>query len=239
MRRWNLILAALPLTALAIAGCGGGDGDDSTTAPAVATTPTTTALSKEELIARGDAICAEVNAAIGALAASETDAESQTAQTASLYIGMVQSLKGLGTPEDASGFSEFNATADELSAVENELQLAVEREDSAAIGAAATSAAPALEGFQSAAGAYGFESCSEGPSAPTAPATTEAPSPESAPEEEPEAAPEVEPEAAPEPAPETGGASGAAEEGAGGGTAGGTEGGGGTTGGDSGGIGPG
>ena len=57
------LLVILPLAALAIAGCGGGS-SDSTTTP-VETTEATTALSKEELIAQGDAICAEVNAAVG------------------------------------------------------------------------------------------------------------------------------------------------------------------------------
>lgn len=235
MRRRNLTLLALPLAALVIAGCGGGGDDDSTSSAPVATIPTTTAPSKDELIAQGDAICAEVNAAVGAAGTSEVDAESQRTQVANLYIGMVQSLEGLGTPEDASGYSEFSAAADELSAAESAVKLATEREDSIAGEEAATEAATALDDFQVAAATYGFEDCSEGPSAPVAP--TETPSVE---EEAPAEAPEVEEEMPVEPAPEevapeTGGAG----SGEGGGTAGGTEGGGGTTGGDSGGIGPG
>lgn len=235
MRRRNLTLLALPLAALAIAGCGGDGDDDSTSAP-IATIPTTTAPSKEELIAQGDAICAEVNAAVGAAGTSEVEAESQAIQVANLYIGMVQSLEGLGTPEDASDYSEFSSAADGLSEAEGAVKLAAEREDSIAGEEAATEAATALEGFQAAAASFGFEDCSEGPSAPAAPAET----PPTAEEEGGVEAPEVEEEAPVEPAPEevapeTGGAG----SGEGGGTAGGTEGGGGTTGGDSGGIGPG
>ncbi len=238
MRRRNWTFAALPLAALAIAGCGGGGDDESTSSEPVATIPTTTALSKEELIAQGDAICAEVNAAIGSLASSETDAEGQTIQVANLYVGMVQSLDGLGTPSDASGFSEFSSAADELSAAESDVKLAVEREDSAAIGEAATKATPALENFQAAAETYGFEDCSAGPSAPAAPAESGSESAPSVEEESPVETPEVEEEApveeAPEPAPETGGAGST-----GGGTAGGGETDGGTGGGSSGGVGPG
>ena len=67
----------LPLAALAIAGCGGGDGGSTET---TATVEAPTALSKAELISQGDAICAEVNAAIGSAAASEAVAEEALAK---------------------------------------------------------------------------------------------------------------------------------------------------------------
>jgi len=63
---WRLS-AVLSLLALAIAGCGGGGGDESTAAAPVETTEAAV-LSKEELVAQGNAICAEVNAAVGARA---------------------------------------------------------------------------------------------------------------------------------------------------------------------------
>ncbi len=230
---------AVPLAALAIAGCGGGD--DDTTEAAPTTTETTAALSKADFIAQGDAICAEVNSAVGAVGVSGEEVPSQITQVSDLYIGMVDSLKRLGTPDDASGYSDFMEAAEVLAKVEGEVKLAAEREDTAALGEAATEAAPALESFQSQAGVYGFEECSEGPSAPSAAAgsgeagSEEEFAPEGAPEAiEEEVVPEVEEEAAPE----TGG--GAVEEAApeGGGTGAGV-GGGGETGGSSGGIGPG
>ena len=225
-----VVLAA----AAVLAGCSGGD--DTTESAPVATTPTVEAVTQAELLERGDAICAEVNAAVGTVGAS-AEAGGSTAQAAGLYAGMVDSLKGIGAPQEAEGYPEFIAAAEALGTAEDEVELASEREDTAALESAESNASAALADFQAAADEYGFEDCSEGPSAPVSAGTepesgetgsTEAP-------EEPEAeAVEPEAEAAPEPAPETGGAGGTAE---GGGTTGSPEGGG-TSGGSSGGIGP-
>jgi hypothetical protein len=201
------------LAALALAGCGGGD--ETTDAP-VETTEAAPSLSKEELISQGDAICAEVNAAVGSVGTSAADTSTQITQTADLYTGMVESLQRLGTPEDAAGYSDFMGAAEELAKVEGEVKLAAEREDTAALGEVATEAAPVLEEFQAQAAIYGFEECSEGPSAPAAApseggAEVEEGGVEVAPEIEEEVVPE---EAVPEEAPETGGAGGGVEEGA-------------------------
>ena len=230
-----LSLALAALLALVAAGCGGGGGE--TTDTTAATVETTPSLTKEELISQGDAVCAEVNAAIGSVGSSAADTKGQVEQVATLYTGRVDSLKGLGTPqEDSAEYTEFITAAEELAEVEGEAKLAAEREDSAALGEAATKATPILENFESTAAAYGFEECSEGPSAPTA-----APSTGSGPEAEEggvEVAPEVEEEIVPEEvapeevAPETGGAGGGVEEVA-------PEEGGGERGGSSGGVGPG
>jgi hypothetical protein len=221
---------ALSLAALAIAGCGGGGDSTATTA---ATTEATPAPSKAELISQGDAICGEVNAAAGSIGASEAEVPQQITQVAGLYIGMVENLKDLGAPDEDAGYAEFIEAAEELSATQSATKLATEREDTVAIGEATEKAAPALEEFESVAGEYGFEDCSEGPSTPTAgvtgsgaPEEIEEGGVEAAPEElEEEVAPE---EAAPEEvAPETGGAGGGVEEAApeSGGSAGGTSGG--------------
>jgi hypothetical protein len=231
-------LLALPLAALAIAGCGGG-GDDTTATAPVATEATTAALSKAELTEQGDAICAEVNAAVGTVGASSAETGNPAAQVADLYGGMIASLQNLGTPGETDGYAEFSSAAEELSTAENEVKLASERSDTAGLEAAESNASAALASFQEAAEEYGFEDCGEGPSAPAAsaaPEPGEAEASEEAEAIEPEVIePEAEAEPAPEVAPETGGAGGTAE---GGGTAGAPEGGG-TTGGESGGIGPG
>lgn len=236
-RAW---IFALPVAALLIAGCGGGGSSDSSESTAT-TVAAPKALSKAELIEQGDAICAEVNAAVGSVGSSSTENSSPASQAAQLYSGMVASLNNLGTPQETDGYSEFSGAAEELAKVEDEVKLAAERGDTAGLEAAESNASEALTSFQNAASEYGFKDCSEGPSAPA----TSGPSSESGEAEvggeeaeavEPEAVePEVEVEAAPEVAPETGGAGGTAE---GGGTAGAPEGGG-TTGGSSGGIGPG
>ena len=82
---------------------------------------------------------------------------------------MVEQLKGLGAPDEAAGYAEFIAAAEELAKAEGEVKLAAEREDTAgARRSRRPKPPPALEEFQSAAGDYGFEDCSEGPSAPAA-----------------------------------------------------------------------
>jgi hypothetical protein len=241
MRFPKLLTIAAPATlaALAIAGCGGGGDSTATTA---ATTVEATKLSKAELISQGDAICAEVNAAVGSLGASGAEVPEQITRTSDLYVGLVESINRLGMPDEPAGYAEFSEAAEELSKVESEVKLAAEREDTEALGEAATRATPALEEFESQAGIYGFEKCSEGPTAPAAPTdSAAAPVEEEGEEGGVEAAPEVteEPEveeAAPEEvAPETGGAGGGVEEAApeaGGGETG-------TGGGSSGGVGPG
>ena len=128
-------------------------------------------LSKEELIQQGDAICAEVNAAVGTVNASEAETADQVSQAADLYSGMVERLKGLGTPEDDVGYAEFTEAADELAQAESDAQLASERGDEAALASAQSSASSALTAFEEAASAYGFEDCSEAPSAPSVPTT--------------------------------------------------------------------
>jgi hypothetical protein len=233
MRPAKASIVVLPLAALAIAGCGGGGSSTSTPT----TTETATALSKADLISKGDAICAEVNAGIGSLANSESEVANTVIQVSDLYINMVDSIRSLGKPEESAGYAEFIAAGEALAKVEGEAKLAAERGDSAALGEAATRATPALENFEAEAGAYGFQKCSEGPKAPS-PTSAAEPSGEAeeggvevAPEATEEA--EVEETAPEEVAPETGGAGGGVEEAP-------AEGGGsGTSGGSSGGVGPG
>lgn len=237
---WRL-LATLPLAALALAGCGGGGGGEESTAAAPVETTERTQLSKEELLAQGDAICAEVNAAVGAAGSTSASAGNTIVQVAGLYEGMVERLKGLGPPSDESaGYSEFIASAEALAQAEDNVKLAYEREEGEALQGASTDVSSALTKFESTAQEFGFESCAEAPAAPTPSGSGEEAGGEESSAggiegEVEEAAPEEELEAAPEEAPSV-------EEGAGGGAGvgGGTEGGGGGSGGgSSGGIGPG
>lgn len=228
MRPPLALVVGLVVAALAV-GCGGGSDSTESTPTATATTA---ALTKAQLIEQGDAICAEVNVAVGSAEGSaESTTASPAAQAAGLYSGMVASLKNLGTPQESEGYAEFIAAAEALATAEDEVKLASERGDAAGLEAAESNASSALASFQAAADEYGFEKCGEGPTPLSGGTTGEAESggaeaPESV---EPEAAEET-PEAveeAPEVAPEGGGTEG------GGGT------GGGTGGGSSGGVGPG
>jgi hypothetical protein len=235
---WRL-LVILPLAALTISGCGGGGGSDSTAAAPAETTEATTALSKEALIAQGDGICAEVNAAVGTVGSTSSGAAGQAAQVAGLYGGMVERLKGLGAPgDDSTGYPEFISSAEALAQAEDNVKLASEREEGEALSEAEAEASSALASFQSAATSFGFEDCAEAPAAPTpsSAGSGEEPSGGAVPEAVEGEAEEAAPEEA-EVAPETGAVE---EESAGGGAGvgGGTEGGG-SSGGSSGGIGPG
>lgn len=232
--------AVLALLAALVAGCGGGGGDESTAA--ATTEGELPALSRAELISQGDAICAEVNAAVGAAGSTSSGAGEAIVQVAGLYEGMVERLKELGPPrEDSAGYAGFVNTAEELAQAEGNVKLAYEREETEALSAASGEVSTALTRFESAAGDFGFEKCAEAPTAPSGNASGageesggeeatggfEAEEVEEAAPEEVEAAPE---EAAP-----------VEEESAGGGAAvgGGTGGGAGAGGGSSGGIGPG
>lgn len=211
----TVVLSLAALLALVAAGCGGGGGDD-TTAPTETTGEARPTVSKAALISQGDAICGEVNAAVGAIGADEeAEAQEQTVQVADLYTNMIQNILDLGRPEDPTGYADFMAAAEELAKVEGEVALAAERADTTALSEAATAATPALEEFQAQAAIYGFSECSEGPSAPTVGGGTsggevEEGGIEVAPELEEELIPE---EVAPEEfVPETGGAGGGVGE---------------------------
>lgn len=203
MRPRKLAIAASLLIALMIAGCGGGDETETTASEKAEAKPT---VAKAELISQGDAICAEVNAAVASVGSSSAASQTQATQVASLYENMVGSLLQLGRPTEAEGYSEFIQAAEQLAKVEGEVKLAAEREDAEALEGASGRASTALEEFQGQAAIYGFEQCSQGPGIP-APITeggSEEGGVEVAPEGEVEVAPE---EVAPEEAaPETGGA---------------------------------
>ena len=237
--RYPALLIVAVLTALAIAGCGGG-GSDSTETTQATTQEEPAKLSKADFITQGDAICAEVNSAVGGESTTGSSVQDQTTKVADLYTGMVESLKRLGAPAEMDGYAEFMESAEELAKVEGEVKLAAEHEDTAALGEAATAATPALEEFETQATVYGFEQCGEGPTTPTpgSGSGTESGGEEAAPEGSPEAIEEeVAPEIEEEVAPETGGAAeGTAPEAGGTGASGGSSG---ETGGSSGGIGPG
>jgi hypothetical protein len=229
MRSRLLVLAlpALLVIALVVSGCGGGGGDESSTTTAKKKKePTTLKLSKAGFISQGDAICGEVNTAIGSAESSAAEGTTETTQIANLYTGMVESLQRLGQPTEKDGYSEFMGAAEELAMAENSLKKAAEEEDLAGEEEASQEAVPAIEEFQQQAAVYGFADCAEGPHAPVAAPESSSGEEEAAPEESggievlpEEVAPEEEfvpeEEVAPEevaPEGETGGAGGEIEE---------------------------
>ncbi len=157
-----------------LAGCGGGGSSSTATTTAKKKKTTAPKLSKAGFISQGDAICAEVNTAVGSTEESAAEASVQTSQVANLYTGMVESIQRLGQPTEKDGYSEFMGAAEKLAMVEGDLKKAAEEEDLVAEEEAAQESGPALEEFQQQAAVYGFENCAEGPHAPE-------PSPESVP----------------------------------------------------------
>jgi hypothetical protein len=227
-RQFLLAPVALLVVALLVAGCGGGGGSSSSTTTAKKK-PAAPKLSKAGFISQGDAICAEVNTAVGSTEESAAEASVQTTQVANLYTGMVESIQRLGQPSEKDGYSEFMGAAEKLAMVEGDLKKASEEEDLVAEEESAQESGPALEEFQQQAAVYGFEECAEGPHAPepspesVPPAAEESVAPEESggveplPEEEVAAEEEFIPEeeVAPEEEefiPETGGAGGEIEE---------------------------
>src|ERR1700744_5367633 len=176
MRSRHLVLAPLALlvVALVVAGCGGGGGSSSTTATGAKKKTTAPKLSKAGFISQGDAICAEVNTAVGSTEESAAEASVQTTQVANLYTGMVESIQRLGPPSEKDGYSEFMGAAEKLAMVEGDLKKAGEEEDLVAEEEAAQEAGPALEEFQQRGEFHALEICAKGPHAPE-------PSPESVP----------------------------------------------------------
>jgi hypothetical protein len=166
MRRAFILVAAPIACALLAAGCGDDDSPSETVLTPTSGTPQT--VTKADLLSEGDGICAEVNAAVGAVSASAvTDASSLASQRADLYDGMIDSLRALGTPSDDDGLDQFFDAGDDLVSAERDAELAAQRGDDSGLAEAETEAGSALDSFQSAAEAYGFSECGQPPEAVT------------------------------------------------------------------------
>ena len=113
-----------------IAGCGGGGSSTSDTTQAKKPEKPA-ALSKASFISQGDGICGEVNSAVGAIDAKESEVSSyeQAAQVATLYTGMIERLTKLGTPSDTEGYAEFSEAAELFAKAEIEVKDAAEEEN--------------------------------------------------------------------------------------------------------------
>jgi hypothetical protein len=190
---------AVLLVALAglIAACGGG-GDEAPD-PAVSGEPIDVVLTRDELIAEADKVCAEVNAAVGTIDASEAADEAlRAAQRADLYEGLVDRLEALGNPSDGSPPTAVIAAARALGDPESD--------------------AADLEAFQEAADEYGLSTCTEDPEAPTGTPSVDGDGADGTGGAT-GATPAPAPVPAPTPTPGTGGGAAPATPGTGGGTA--------------------
>lgn len=166
---------------IGVAGCGGDDSGDAPAPAPVETTTTDTApsdLTQDELIAQGDDICAEVNAAVGSIDSSTTaDPSIQETQIADIYSGLAQRLEELGTPTDGDAPTDVVDAAQALAE------------------SGESDGATALSDFQTAATEYGFMECGDAPAAPSSSGSPSSTEPSTAPD------PGYTPPAAPAPAP--------------------------------------
>jgi hypothetical protein len=163
---WLMTLAGAGL----FAGCGGGNAPETPIVTPTVQTPSK--LSKAQFIKQGDGICAEVNAALGTLSTSATDAASASGQRADLYQGMIERLRGLGTPDDQTGLDQFFSAGDNIVSAEKKAQQAAASNDSTALASADSEAASAESTFSSAASSYGFKQCGQGATTPSTAVTT-------------------------------------------------------------------
>lgn len=128
-----------------VAGCGGGDDESDAPAPTATTGVTeAVAITTDELISEGDAICGEVNTAIGSIDASTADETTKSDQRADLYEGIADGLSELGTPSDGEPPTDVIAAAEDLA-----------------------NGSTDVTAFQTAAVDYGFTECTEAPAIPS------------------------------------------------------------------------
>lgn len=161
--------------------------------------PAQVVLTRDELIAEADGVCAEVNAAIGTINSSEsTDEATKAEQRADLYAGLADRLQTLGDPSDGSPPTEVISTATEL-------------------GSPSADDAD-LVAFQEAADDYGLSTCAEDPEAPSGSPSVSGEGDDAASTDGSTPTPAPTPAPAPAPSPGTGGGAAPVTPGAGGGS---------------------
>ena len=180
-------LLALAAPVAVLGACGGGD--DAPITPVEGQTTAAPAVSKRQFIERGDAICAEANAAIANLSAGgTTDPQALLAQERAITEGMLGSLRSLGTPEQTQAvLNRFYTASNNEVAILDRQQTAVERGDATALTTLSTELSVARSESLLAGQEYGFTNCgAEGttlvPTTPTDGVVTPAPTPEPAPD---------------------------------------------------------
>ncbi|MDX6633550.1 MAG: hypothetical protein QOG09_823 [Solirubrobacterales bacterium] len=163
------LAALLALSSLALAACGGDNGVPITSFP----TPTvaTQALTKTDYIAQADAVCAEANAALGSLPA--TDAATLATQKVDISQNLVDQLDALGLPtEDETTLQRYLDAENQILDNQKKIQLAQQRGDTSTTATFTTAISTAEADAKAAAESYGFQECGKGA---TASATTTTP----------------------------------------------------------------
>lgn len=186
-----LAVTAMAAAGLLFLGCGGGGDEAPVEQPA--SEPVEPVITQSELIDEGNRICAEVNAAIGTIEASDSAGSTTLeSQLATIYDGLADRLEDLGKPSDGA------APVAVISAARS---LGQPGEGSA-------------EELRQAADDYGLDECAEEPSAPDPSGVTDSDDGDSGGGDAPAPAPTPAP--APAPVAPSGGGGGSSGGGAGG-----------------------
>lgn len=189
IRRPSVRLLLLVAPIAVVAACGGSDAPitpvDAQTTDAAAT------ISKREFIERGDAICAEANAAIANLSAGGTsDPQTLLSQERAITEGMLSSLRSLGTPAQTQGvLNRFYTALNQEVAILERQQTALERADGPAFTALGTELSTARSDALVASQEYGFTRCGQAGTTLVAPPTDGVPTPTPTPAPTPDPAP--------------------------------------------------
>jgi hypothetical protein len=152
---WLTAVACVAAAGLALPACGE---DEIPPEIAIDTSTEPTTLSKADYIAEADPICAEANAAIGALNNTPMPTADQELK---ISEGVLEQLRGFTLPdEDRATLDRFLAAYDDLNRSQKRLNLAQEREDPGA-GTLAADVDAAQASLLEAAQAYGFQNCGQ------------------------------------------------------------------------------
>jgi hypothetical protein len=167
-REFLLLAGAFAAAGLLAAGCGGDDSPPITTVEGATGDQGPTALKKPALIAQGDGVCAEANAALSALDAGTAGSDPKLQATQELQItrSQLESLQSLTPPDqDRSALDRFlGALQDQVDALGSKKAAVDEGSDTATAEAEVSDAGARA---QAAAQAYGFKDCANAAQAPT------------------------------------------------------------------------
>ena len=115
------------------------------------TTEAQPTLSKADLIAQGDAICAEVNAAVGTWAQAKPKPPTRSRRPQTSTAAWSKDCRRSAPRKIAAGYEEFADAADELAQATSDAELASARGDEEALAAAQEEVSSSLAAFQEAA----------------------------------------------------------------------------------------
>jgi hypothetical protein len=158
----SAIAIAFILLVLLIRSCGGDD-DETPVSPIAGATGTGTAaaLTAEQFIEEGDAICLEANNGLAEVDSADPDASATEAEILGSELGSLQTLVLADGEDGTDQLDKFlTALSDQVAALEQRAT-AADREDDAAVAEFDATIDEAANAASKAAGKFGFEVCGD------------------------------------------------------------------------------